>query len=259
MREFIEDALEHRDDGYGRAQKVMKTPLPKRFYTLASAGELEDGHAVLLDGRPTRTPGRVPVRVPSAALAEHMAAEWNAQGQEIDAETMPVVRLINSAIEGGAAALADLKAEVLKYAGTDLLYYRADSPAELAAEQDARWDPILTALARQYGIGFETTRGISYVPQPQATLDALAQALEPNGHISAAALVLLTGICGSGLMAIALRDGLVTPEDAWQAAHVDDYYNMKLWGADLEALKRLEKRRRDFDAGVIVLSLAAGA
>ena len=259
MREFIEDALEHRDDGYGRAQKALKPQLPKRFYTEASAGKLEDGYAVLLDGRPTRTPGRVPVRVPVEAIAAHMASEWNAQGKEIDAETMPLVRLVNSAIEGGAEALAALRAEVLKYCGTDLLFYRADSPAELAAEQDARWDAILTALARQYGIAFETTHGISHVPQPASTLEALGRALEPSGLLSATALVLITGICGSGLIAIALRDGLVTPEDAWQAAHVDDYYNMKLWGADPEAIKRLDKRRRDFDAAVIVLSLAAGA
>ena len=259
MREFIEDALDHRDDGYERVQEALKPELPKRFYKEASVGKLDDGYAVLLDGHPTRTPGRVPVRVPAEAIATHMAAEWNAQGEEIDAETMPTVRLINSTVEGGAEALAALKAEVLKYCGTDLLYYRAESPAELSAEQDAKWDPILTALARQYGVSFETTRRISHVPQPEATLEALGRALEPSGLFSATALVLITGICGSGLIAIALRDGLVTPEDAWQAAHVDDYYSMKLWGADPEAVKRLEKRRRDFDAGVIVLSLAAGA
>ena len=256
MRNFLEDAFEHRDDGYGKVQRAMKTPLPKRFYKKAEAATLEDGHAVLLDGRPTRTPGRVPVRVPDKAIAEVMAAEWNAQTEEINPETMPVVRLVNSATEGGVDKLPDLRAEILKFAGTDLLYYRAESPAELREEQERRWDPVLTALARHFGVSFETTRGIAHVAQPQPTLTALAAALEMNGLLSATALVLLTGITGSGLLALAVRDGLITPDDAWEAAHVDENHNMRLWGADSEALKRLEKRRRDFDAGVVVLSLA---
>ncbi len=256
MRNFLEDAFEHRDDGYGKVQRAMKAPLPKRFYKKAEAATLEDGHAVLLDGRPTRTPGRVPVRVPDKAIAEVMAAEWNAQKEEIDPETMPVVRLINAAIEGGADKLSELRAEVLKYAGTDLLFYRADNPTELREEQERHWDPILTTLARHFGVSFETTRSIAHVAQPEPTLVALASALEMNGLLSAASLVLLTGITGSGLLALAVRDGLVTPDEAWDAAHVDENHNMRLWGADSEALKRLEKRRRDFDAAVVVLSLA---
>ncbi len=256
MRDFLEDAFEHRDDGYGRAQRAMKAPLRKRFYKRAEAGTLDDGHAVLLDGRPTQTPGRVPVRVPDKRIAAAMAVEWNAQKQEIDPETMPVVRLINAALEGGAEKLPELRAEIVKYAGTDLLYYRADTPTELREEQERLWDPILTSLARHFGISFETTRSIAHVAQPEATLAAISAALEMNGLLSAASLVLLTGITGSGLLALALRDGLITPDEAWEAAHVDENHNMRLWGADSEALKRLEKRRRDFDAGIVVLSLA---
>lgn len=256
MRDFLEDALEYRDDGYGRVQRAMKVPLPKRFYKRAEAGTLDDGHAVLLDGRPTQTPGRVPVRVPVMGIAEAMAAEWNAQKEEIDPETMPVVRLINTALEGGGDTLSELRAEVLRYAGTDLLLYRAESPAELREEQERRWDPILTALARHFGVSFETTQGIAHVAQPAPTIAALAAALEMNGLLSAASLALLTGLSGSGLLALALRDGLITPYEAWDAAHVDENHNMRLWGADSEALKRLEKRRRDFDAAIVVLSLA---
>ena len=160
MRDFLEDALEHRDDGYGRAQKRhASAQLPKRFYKQASAG---DGRR-----RPHRAARRPPdpdarpragARARKPRIAEIMAAEWNAQGEEIDPETMPVVRLVNAALEGGEAVLPDFRAEVLKYAGTDLLFYRADSPAELRDEQERHWDPILTALARHFGVGFETTQ-----------------------------------------------------------------------------------------------------
>ncbi len=260
MPNLIEEAFDHRDDGYGRAQKAMKRKLPKRFYRTASVGPLEDGaHTVLLDGHPTRTPGKVPVRVPHAGIAEIMAAEWNAQGAEIDPETMPVVRLINAAVEGGDSSIAGLRAEVIKYAGTDLLYYRAESPAELNAEQERLWDPVLTDLARHFAIRFETTRGIAHVAQPLSSLDALTRSLETTTLFAAAALALITGITGSGLLAIALNEGLIDPETAWQAAHVDEHHNMRLWGADSEAEKRLAKHRRDFDAGMAVLALVKAA
>ncbi len=258
MREFIKDVLDHRDDGYGRAQRVMKRDRPKRFYQTASVSALDNGHAVLLDGKPTLTPGRVPVRVPHPDIAELMAAEWNAQGQEIDAGTMSVVRLVNAAVEGGEALIPELLAEVMKYVGTDLLYYRAETPAELLGEQERLWDPILTALARHFEVRFATTRGIAPIAQPASTLDTLQATLEGNGLFTAAALTLITGICGSGLIALALKEELIAPDAAWQAAHVDENHNMCLWGTDAEAVLRLDKRRRDFDAGMAVLRLAGG-
>lgn len=258
MREILEDADAHRTDGYGRAQKAMERPLPKRFYKLASVGETEGGFTVLLDGRATRTPGKVPVHVPSPALAELMAAEWNGQGEAINAQTMPVVRLINSAVEGGTDALPGLRGEISKYAGTDLLLYRAEMPQDLVLAQEQHWDAVLVALARHFGVVFMPTQGISFRAQPAKTLAALERSLAENGLFTAAAKALITGLTGSGLLAVALGENLIEPEAAWAAAHVDEDYNMRLWGVDSEALKRLNKRRIDFDAAVTVLRLAGG-
>src|SRR5690606_30717031 len=104
MREFLDDAYAHREDGYGRAQKHARRQLPKRFDSEASYAGDGDAFVVTLDGRPTRTPGRVPVRVPAEAVAARLAEEWGAQGDEIDPDTMPHVRLVNSAVEGGEAS-----------------------------------------------------------------------------------------------------------------------------------------------------------
>ena len=133
MREFLEDAHRHHDAGIGRAQaSARQSDLPKRFYKETGVGESKGeggGFTVTLDGRPTRTPGRVPVAVPHLELAQLMAAEWAAQGDLIDAQTMPMVRLINSAVESGVAQAPAFREEIVKYAGNDLLLYRADSPA----------------------------------------------------------------------------------------------------------------------------------
>jgi chaperone required for assembly of F1-ATPase len=254
MRDFLEDALNHRDDGYGRAQKHVKQELPKRFYKAVGVAPQEGGFTVVLDGRPTKTPGnRTPAVVPVAELAAVMAAEWSAQGERIDAETMPVVRLINSALESGAATAPAFREEVVKYAASDMLLYRAESPRELVAEQERLWDDALVRVARQFGVSFQPTIGILHQAQPEATMKRLREALEDEDLISLTALVSITNLTGSGILAIALHHKLIAPGDVWMMAHVDEDYQARLWGVDEEAALRRAKRKAEFDAAVTVL------
>jgi chaperone required for assembly of F1-ATPase len=257
MREFLDDAHQHRNDGYGRAQHHVKQDLPKRFYQEVGVGTAPGGFAVTLDGRSPRTPGQKPVVVPQRALAEAMAEEWAAQGKFIDPKVMPIMRLVNSAIEAGEERLPALRDEIVKYAGNDLLLYRADTPRELVAEQERVWDAALVRIARHFDIGFQPTIGIVHQPQPDPTLERLATSLASTGLLEIVALNSLTGITGSGLLSIALREGLMTPEEVWAAAHVDEDYNVRLWGEVAEATERRAKRRTDFDAAVRVLDLVS--
>lgn len=259
MREFLEDAHQHRDDGYGRAQRQLKENLPRRFYKEAGVGAVGDGFSVTLDGKTPRTPGRKPVIVPHRAIAEAMAAEWAMQGEMIDPEHMPVVRLINSAVEAGDERVPALRAELVKYAANDLLLYRADSPQSLVDEQEKHWDAALVKLARYFGIGFQPTVGILHQPQPKPTLDRLTVAVAAIGLIESVAMVSLVGITGSGLLVIAHRENLLNAEEVWSAAHVDEYHNMRLWGAVEEATTRRDKKRKDYDAALKVLEAIRGS
>ena len=258
MREFLEDAEAHRSDGYGRAQHLNKVELPKRFNREVGVGTVGDGFAVTLDGKTPRTPGQKPVVVPQQDLALAMATEWAAQVEHIDPAKMPVVRLVNSAIEAGEERHEDLRAEIVKYAGNDLLLYRADHPRELVAEQERVWDAALVLLARHFDVGFQPTIGILHQPQPTPTLDRLSAALADTSLIEAVALNSLTGLTGSGLLSVALRERLMSAEDVWTAAHVDEDHNIRLWGEVHEATERREKRRKEFDAAVKVLEIVRG-
>jgi chaperone required for assembly of F1-ATPase len=255
MREFMEEVEASRDDGYSRAQAHIKVQLPKRFYKITGIGMVEGGFTVTLDGHATRTPGKVPVVVPVAAIATVMAEEWAGQGEEINAESMPTVRLINSALESGEAAIPLFRDEVVKYAGNDLLLYRAESPRELVALQEQYWDAALVRLARHFGITFQPTIGIIHQAQPSATLVKLAAAIEHDDLLMLTALVSITGITGSGLLAIGLRHQLFSADEVWTAAHVDEDYQMSLWGAVEEAIERRAKRRKEFDAAVAVIEM----
>ena len=254
MRDQLEEAHQHRDDGYGRAQHLNKVELPKRFYKDVAAGPVDGGFVVTLEGRPVRTPGRkLPVVVPAAAIATAMAEEWSAQGEFINPATMPMVRLINSAIESGEQSIPAFREEIIKFAAGDLMLYRAESPQELVSEQELAWDNALVILARHFGVAFEPTTGILHQAQPQATLDRLAESLVGENLFTLTALVSITGLTGSGLLAIGLWNKLFSPDQVWSAAHVDEDYQITHWGQDEEAADRRAMRRVEFDIAVAVL------
>lgn len=249
MREFLEDALDHRDAGLGRAQNERRD-LPKRFYKDVAVVADGTGFIVTLDGRQTKTPTKRPIVVSSKALADAIAGEWAAQKDHVDPDIMPHTRLVNSAIEGGPEARDALVDEIAKYAGNDLLLYRADTPRELVARQDEVWDPVLVALARRYSVTFEPTVGIIHQAQSDDTLNALRAAIADLDFLRATAMVSVTGLTGSGLLAIAIRDELIDPDGAWTAAHLDEDYQIGHWGEDYEAAARRKRRRIEFDAAV---------
>lgn len=254
MRDQLEDAHQHRDDGYGRAQHLNKVELPKRFYKEVAAGPFDSGFVVTLDGRPVKTPGKkLPVIVPAAAIATAMAGEWAAQGEFIDPATMPMVRLINSAVESGEEMIPAFREEVIKFVGSDLLLYRAEAPQELVSQQEVSWDAALVSVARHFGVNFQPTMGIIHQSQPQASLDRLAESLGEENLFVLTALVSITGLTGSGVLAIALWNRLMSPDQVWHAAHVDEDYQIAQWGQDEEAAERRAKRRVEFDTAVAVL------
>lgn len=255
MREFLDDAHAHRDDGYGRAQAHVRRELPKRFYTDVAIQPAEGGYAVALDGRVPKTPGMKQVVVPTEAVAEALSVEWAAQGAFIDPETMPLVRLVNSAVEAGEESMPALRDEIVKYAGNDLLLYRADGPEGLVRRQEEMWDAALVGLARHLGISFQPTVGILHQPQPPATLEKLGASLADEPLLPLTALNAITSITGSGLLAIGHRLGLLDAEQTWLAAHVDEDYNIELWGEVEEITTRRTKRRAEFDAAVRLLQM----
>jgi chaperone required for assembly of F1-ATPase len=255
LRDFLEDAEQHRGDSYRTAQLHAGRQLPKRFYKEAGVGTTDGGFTVTLDGRNTNTPGRVTVVVPAAQLATAMAAEWAAQAELIDPLTMPLVRLVNSALESGEARVPAMRDEIIKYVANDLLLYRVDSPAGLVKLHEQHWDTALIRLARHFGVRFQPTIGIVHQPQPDATLAKLTEALRDESLLVMAALDSITNITGSGLLAIGLLHRLLSEDEVWTAAHVDEDYQISQWGAVEEAQVRRAQRKGEFDAAVFVLEL----
>ncbi|MFC5586035.1 ATP12 family chaperone protein [Nitratireductor kimnyeongensis] len=243
-------------DPVRRAQSAIKKPLPKRFYndvTVAS-GE-EGGFSVHLDGKPVRTPGASPVVLPNEAAALLVAGEYDAQGEYIDPATMPVTRLVNTAVDGVAVHSQAVLEDVLRYATGDLVCYRAPSPERLVALQAEAWDPVLDWAQQHIGAHFVLAEGVIHVEQPREAIAAVNMYLrQKNEPYRLAALHVMTTLMGSTLLALAVEAKALVPAAAWKAAHVDEDWNISLWGEDSEAATRRAFRERDMMAAAALLA-----
>lgn len=249
------------DDGPEAAARkgAVASPPPKRFYKTASAEPRGDGFALLLDGRGVKTPGKRQLILPTRAFADAVAAEWNAQGERIDPATMPLTRIANTAIDGVAENMDAVADDIVAFAGSDLLCYRAAGPEGLVVRQGAHWDPLLEWATEELAAPLETVTGVMPVVQPAAALAGIAAALEELGPFALAALHVMTTLAGSAVIGLAHGRGRLSLEEAWKAAHVDEDWQIEQWGEDAEAAARRVRRLAEFEAASRAFRLATAS
>lgn len=257
MRDIFAEIFENQPlDPTEAARRGARPALRKRFYREAHVGEAESaGFPLLLDGKPVKTPAKRALAAPTRALAEALAQEWAAQADVIDPARMPLTRLANAVIDAVAAAPAPVAGEVTKYLASDLLCYRADRPQGLIERQTTMWDPVLAWARDDKGARFVLAEGVMHVAQPAATIDAM-RATIPADPWRLGAVSAITTLTGSALLALALVHDAIGADAAWEAAHVDEDWQIAQWGRDDEALARRAYRRTEFDAAVAVLHLS---
>ncbi len=232
---------------------------PRRFYADVTVDETPAGFAIALDGRGARTPARAPLICATRALAEAVAAEWRAQNGEIVFASMPLSRLQMTAIDAAPTQADAWRGVLVNYLQTDLLCYRAASPAALAHRQAAAWDPILDWMLKHIGVRLETTSGALAVPQPPASIERARQWIGVFSTPVLAASKEIAELTGSAALALAAAADAFAPDAIWRAAHVDEDFQTERWGADEEAAARRASMRTAFDAANTFLRAAAEA
>ena len=227
----------------------------KRFYKTAAAVRMERGWQVELDGRPLRTPARRPLLLPTQAMAEAVAAEWDRQGELIDPVSMPFTGIANAALDHVAADRKGFARGIAAYGESDLLCYRAEGPQALVGRQCRVWDPLLDWAGRRYDVAMTLVEGVMHRPQPEPTLRRLAAALDAFDDFALAAAQLIVTISGSLVVTLALLEGEIDAETAWAAGQLDELYQAETWGADEEAAAILKRRKTQFEDAVRFLAL----
>ncbi len=229
----------------------------KRFYKSAGITEAPEGFGVTLDGKPLRTPAKRPLAVPTRALAEAIAEEWQAQGETVEPKHLPLTRLVSIALDLVAPRREAVVAEIVKYAGTDLVCYRAEQPPELVARQHAAWQPLIDWVTLRFDAPLAVTASILPVPQSPATLKALETAVAAYDTHRLAALHLATAACGSLVLALALIEGHLGAEAAFASAELDESYEIERWGEDAEQTRRRKGLKDDIALAARFVALLA--
>jgi chaperone required for assembly of F1-ATPase len=227
----------------------------KRFYESVGVVACATGFGIALDGKPILTPRKAPLALPTQALADAVAAEWEAQIDEIQPHTMALVKLANTALDRVASRRNEVIQTLAGYGDSDVVCYHADEPAELVGRQEAHWHPLRDWICRRHGVGLTATSGIVHAAQQASALAKLGQLVAAYDDFALTALSELTTISGSIVIALALGEGEIDAEAAWTAAFVDELHQAELWGEDEAAAERRRRLRADFEEALRFLEL----
>ncbi|MBU6298215.1 MAG: ATPase [Alphaproteobacteria bacterium] len=225
----------------------------KRFYKEVTVGE--EFH-ILLDGKPVKTPQRAVLALPTPALAEAVAKEWRAQGDEVLPHGMPLTKLANTAIDRVAGHEAEIVTQILAYTN-DLLCYRAEAPADLATRQAAQWDPLLDWAAERYA-RLTVRSGVMHIAQPEDAVAAYGKVLARFDRYRLTALHSAATLCGSLVLALALAEGRLDAEEAFALSQLDERYQAEKWGVDEDAKRRADAMAVELDAAARFMRLVRG-
>lgn len=234
----------------------------KRFYKDVSVQPADDGSAnptgwrVMLDGRAIKTAGGRAQIVPSEPLAQAMAQEWSAQGEELDPRSFVIRDLVDFALDAVAPRTAETAAELLPYADTDTLCYRADPDEALYKRQLAVWEPIVTATEARLGVTFARVSGILHKAHPEATMATLQGELARHDAFTLAGLKMLSSLAASLIVALAAIEDNADAQALWKAANLEEDWQVELWGEDAEAAANRSARFEAFQLAMKVVRLA---
>ncbi|WP_127109202.1 ATP12 family chaperone protein [Pararhodobacter zhoushanensis] len=230
---------------------------PKRFWKDATVVEAPGGFTVLLDGRGVKTPGKAPLVVPTRGFADEIAAEWAAQGDKIDPDTMPATRAANAAIDKVSRQFDEVAELLTAYGETDLLCYRATDPAALIARQAAAWDPLLEWSSDRFGVQWRVTSGVMPTEQPAETLAKLTAHVATLTPFQLTAFHDLVAMSGSLVIALAVTEQAAPVEELWRASRIDEDWQIEQWGEDEEAQALAARRQDSFLAAARFFALSA--
>lgn len=256
MRDFLKQLDKTgRQDPVHAARQAMRAPLTRRFFKTAETAAADNGFAVLLDGKAVRTPARRALILPTAAAAEIIANEFRSQESVIDPGQMPATRLVNTTIDGVVDDPQAIAEDIVKFAASDLICYRADAPHSLVRRQADAWDPLLDWVQGEFGANFVLAQGVMPVSQPREVIVAFATRLKMHDEpFRIACLHTMTSLTGSAILALAVAEGFIAVDVGWEAAHIDEDWNISQWGEDSEAAQRRGLRKLEMMAAANLLA-----
>ena len=229
----------------------------KRFYKDVSVAPEGESYAITLDGRPVKTPQRNALALPTSALADAVAEEWEAQGEDIVPASMPLTALAQGALDQVASERGRIVSRIAAFADSDMLYYRADEGQQaLVDHQAVHWDPLLDWARQRYDVSFNLIYGIRYEAQPAETIERLKEAVEAQDDFAVAAMLSLVGLSGSLIATLALAEQAYDSATLWPLVNLEELWQEQIWGRDDQAAAARGIKQAEFEAAARFLDLS---
>lgn len=219
---------------------------PKRFWKDSAVVEAGGGFTVELDGRRVKTPAKAALFLPTRAMAEAVAQEWDAQDKVVDPASMPYTRSANAAIDKVHHQHGEVADMLADYGDSDLLCYRAEHPAALTERQAEHWDPALDWAAETLEARLLTVSGVVHQPQPAAPLERLRARVHDMSDFHLAAFHDLVSLSGSLILGFAAAMNWREADAIWRISRLDELWQEEQWGEDEEAREQAELKRQAF-------------
>ncbi len=227
-----------------------------RIFKEVTVDRVGDAYVILLDGRAIKTPAKSPLLLPTRELAEAIAEEWDRQDAKIDPSSMPFMQAAATAIDRVTPQREKVVQDIVAYGGTDLVCYRAKYPESLVAKQSAAWDPLLEWIESRHQVSLKTTNSIAHITQSEEALTKMAQIVGAQKDMTLPPLYNITALCGSLVVALAVLDGHINADEAFEISELDETHVMELWGADAEAMERRKNNKESLAASRRFLELS---
>lgn len=229
----------------------------KRFYKDVSVSPVDSAYAISLDGRPMKTPQRNPLAVPASGLADAIAAEWAAQGEDIIPASMPLTGLAQGALDQVDNERERIVSRIAAFADSDMLYYRADQGQQALIDHQAEhWDPLLDWARQRYDVGFNLIHGIRYEAQPEETIARLWSVVEAQDGFTIAAMLSLVGLSGSLIATLSLVEQTHDVDTLWPLVNLEELWQEQQWGRDDVAVAMRNLKQAEFEAAARFLDLS---
>lgn len=231
----------------------------KRFYQNVTVIDAGEGFHLHLDDKPVKTPRKHTLHLASRALADAVAEEWGAQGEQLQPHTMPLTQMANGVCDLTSEEHARLAAHLAGYTSGDMLYFRMEENPELFARQEAEWEPWLRWAEQRYDVRFRRQESILPAPQPDAVSQRLQDVLArlPLAHL-VPLNVLATGF-GSLILGLAVYENALPVVEAFALSLLEQRIQTDRWGLDEEQRQRNDELLMEMQAAARFLQLLGQA
>ena len=180
----------------------------------------------------------------SEQLANEVVREWSADGKLSAIKNSFFTKFCFSATDITKKEREAVFGRLVEYGNCDPICYIASEPTKLHLKQENLYNPLIDWAEEFFSIKLNRATGLLFIEQPSLNSGIIKKYLEKCDNFHLSAIHELTKSLGSLFTCLALYKKVISPENAWEVANVEDNFRIEVWG---EVEEETQKKIVDFD------------